>query len=180
MAMLDALIGKCLKDVGDVPIFVSGHSNGSGMSFRFAKESSRRVVAMGVVSGTKAVETPGKLKGSIPTLYIAGEKDPITPWEGGRTKTPWGEKESPAVLKMMDDWATWQGLKVPAEKNPASGGVVTYRYGDVVEVRCVLGHGHAWPGAKADSVAVERAMGPNVAKFDATREILAWFESALR
>ncbi|MBX3113805.1 MAG: hypothetical protein KF836_04495 [Fimbriimonadaceae bacterium] len=193
MAFLDKLVKTCFKETGEVPIFVSGHSNGAGMSFRVAYEWSDRVAGIGIMSGSIALDLKQKSKKQIPTYWLVGEKDPLTPFEGGTTKLEiWGaQKENESVLSMLQKWADWQGITSEPMGGMAQFGnsepfaKVGYWYrssekGDIlIFLYKILGHGHAWPGANKNELP-QAIVGPNVSKLDATTEFIKFFESQLK
>lgn len=180
LAALERILSRCQAELGDVPIFLTGHSNGAGMSFRVAREWPDKVTAMGMMSGNLHTATGDPGKKPIPTLWIVGEKDPLTPFAGGTTKMEfWGtEKENRPVLETAAEWAKWNGFAGEVARSEGKQGVREYRYGNVVWVWECLGHGHAWPGGKKDELP-ESIMGPDVTKVDATNEIVKFFAEQL-
>ncbi|MBA4291842.1 hypothetical protein C0431_02630 [bacterium] len=181
LAALEKILARCQAELGDVPFFVSGHSNGAGMSFRVASEWPDKVRAVGIMSGNLHVPAGARGKKPIPTLWIVGEKDPLTPFAGGTTKMEiWGtEKENRPVLETATEWAKWNGFQGEVKQRAEREGVREYRYGNVVWVWECLGHGHAWPGGKKDELP-ESIMGPDVTTVDATSEIVKFFGEQLR
>jgi len=180
LAFLDKLVNTCFKDIGEVPLFLSGHSNGAGMSFRVAYEWSDRIRAMGMMSGNLLSPLSGQSKKPIPTLWIVGEKDPLSPFEGGTTKLEmWGtEKENRPVMVAARDLLKWQRLDpVSFTQGKKGADIVTLESGSLTILK-LLGHGHAWPGGKKGELP-ESIVGPNVSKLDATSEIIKFFESQL-
>lgn len=181
LAFLDKLAKTCFKETGEVPLFLSGHSNGAGMSFRVAYEWSDRIGAMGMMSGNLLFALDGKSKKPIPTLWIGGEKDPLTPYEGGTTKMAvWGtEKENRPVMDTAKAWLKWQGIDQATFAESKLGSDTIALEAGRLRILKLLGHGHAWPGGKKGELPAS-IVGPNVSKLDATTEIIKFFESQLK
>ncbi|MFM9872268.1 MAG: alpha/beta hydrolase family esterase [Fimbriimonadaceae bacterium] len=180
-AALEKIVGECQKELGNVPLFVSGHSNGAGMSFAVVSEWSDKVTAMGIMSGNLLHKVEGKAKKPVPTLWIVGEKDPLSPFDGGTTKMEiWGtEKENRPVMEASKQWAEWNGYSGAVRKLDVKDGVTEFRYGDVVRVLECMGHGHAWPGGKKGELPAS-IIGPDVAKMDATSELVKFYQMFLK
>lgn len=128
--------------LGDLPNWVSiddhrkyltGFSNGAGMVFRYVASEPKRFRAIAAVAGHCWIH-PVDL-GSIPTLYLIGEDDPILPMNGGIAKTPWGKLANrPPVAETLARWSRAIGIV------PHSPGF---------EVLFLAAHGHHWPGGQA-------------------------------
>jgi polyhydroxybutyrate depolymerase len=104
-------------------VFVTGFSNGAGMTFRFAAERSEMIRAIAPVAGYCWAK-PAK---PIPTLYMIGDADPLVPWHGGEVHVPWGNRKV-VRPRVPDNLRKWK------EACP-----------DFREV-IVPGLGHHWPG----------------------------------
>lgn len=180
LAALDKMIQAAFKEIGKAPLFVTGHSNGAGMTFRVAYEWAGRVQTIGMMSGIRHFPLDKKPPTPIPTLWIVGEKDPLSPFEGGTTKMPvWGtEKDNPPVVESAGEWAAWMDGKGGMASKTESGGVVRMQFGKSVQVWECLGHGHGWPGGKKGELPAS-IIGPEVAKIDATAELLKFFAAHL-
>jgi len=176
---LAKLRDRCRETTGEVPVFLTGHSNGAAMALRTSAAWGDTVAGVAVMAGQfpKSLGTPPKQ--GIPMLYIAGELDELTPWRGGDSQTPWGRKANEPVLDMVGRWVKWQGI----DANPieSSGkGYRTYQWGAVdsrrqARIVRIDGHGHAWPGGVP--TAIDRSMGPASDAVDATNEILSFFDA---
>jgi len=107
-------------------VFVTGFSNGAGMTFRFAAERAEMVAAIAPVAGYCWVKKPKPAK-PVPTMYIIGEADPLVPWEGGEVRSPWGNRivKRPRVPDNLRAWKE-----------------VAPNFSEVI----VPGLGHHWPG----------------------------------
>jgi len=135
-------------------VYLTGFSNGAGMTFRFAAEHVNRVAAIAPVAGHCWAPDP-KPSRPIPTYYLIGDCDPLVPLSGGPARTPWGKVEGrPAVADTLYRWAAAIGSPPGSDQFP---------------VRVIPGHGHHWPGGKA--LLGERLGGPAATDVDATAEI---------
>ena len=182
VGFLNALIGEAEAKVGKVPLFITGHSNGSGMAYQLTSKWKSRVRAIGTVSGQLPVELEGKADQPMPSLFICGSEDPISPWKGGSSSSPWGSKESRPVVEMLNLWTKWQGIPGELVEQPKQSDRTVFESAGkepraVVRVIRLDGHGHAWPGGTKSIV--DRVMGPNTATMDATATILDWFDKYL-
>jgi polyhydroxybutyrate depolymerase len=150
LAVLDDLVG--VIDLSRV--YVTGFSNGAGMTFRFAAEHADRVAAIAPVASHCWVTDPKPVP-SMPTFYLIGDADPLVPLTGGTARTPWGKVVGrPAVADTLQRWAAAIGQQTGS---------------DLFPVRVIPGHGHHWPGGKA--LLGERLGGPAAPEVDATGEI---------
>lgn len=176
-ALLDDLAKRTPYDARRV--YVTGHSNGGGMTFRLAAELSGRLTAIATVAGEVTVKDPKPAK-PLPTLYIYGTRDPLLPIGGGERKTPWGTSTTRPVAEFLAVWA--KGLGCAAEPKPVSekDGVRTVEYppgqpgGPSLTAIYIDGHGHAYPGGK-ESGLPENVLGPNLKKLNATDVIWDFF-----
>jgi polyhydroxybutyrate depolymerase len=159
LAILDDLRGLYDPD----QVYVTGFSNGAGMSFRFAAEHADRVAAIAPVAGHCWVADPKPAR-PVPTFYLIGDADPLVPLAGGAARTPWGKAEGrPAVADTLRRWATAIGQPPGSELFP---------------VTIVPGLGHHWPGGQA--MLGERLGGPTASPVDATAEIWEFFRRHMR
>jgi polyhydroxybutyrate depolymerase len=150
LAVLDDLADR----IDSKCVYVTGFSNGAGMTFRFAAEHAERVAAIAPVAGHCWIADP-KPSRPVPTYYLIGDSDPLVPLQGGNARTPWGKVEGrPAAADTLRRWGEAIG------KPPGS---------DLFPVRMIAGHGHHWPGGKG--LLGERLGGPAATGMDATTEI---------
>lgn len=179
VGFFEALLAQIEPDLGKVPLFITGHSNGSGMTYQLAVRWKSKVRAIASVSGQLPPELVSKADKAVPSLFICGSEDTISPWMGGESSTPWGNKRSRPVLEMLKLWGRWNGIKGEFKESKPSSEQTEYEMlgsdrRQVVRVVRLEGHGHAWPSGT--KTAIDLAMGPNVTKFDATKAILDWFD----
>ena len=158
-------------------IYITGFSNGAGMTFRAGLELSDRIAAIGPVAGHLAVSEP-KPSRRLPTIYLIGTADPLIPLAGGTMKTPWAENNiKPPVNDTLRRWANLLGL--PPEPETATSEREGIRReiwpGGDMEAWFIDGLGHHWPGGMA-------GLNPRIAGapsdlLDATRTIWQFFRS---
>ena len=144
-------------------IFVTGFSNGAGMSFRLAAELPARVAALAPVAGHCWHSAPTSPK-RIPTYFIFGDSDPLLPIAGGTAKTPWGTvTDRPSLKETVDRWVKLSGLTLGSNH---------------CQIKLVPQHGHHWPGGLGKLGT--RLGGPLSTEFNATREIWKFFMANVR
>jgi polyhydroxybutyrate depolymerase len=160
-------------------IYLTGFSNGAGLTFRLAVELGSQVAAIGPVAGYPYLKN-GPPPRPIPTYYMVGSADPLIPWPGGDVLSPWSGKLTsrtplPAIL---DQWRSLSGF-LPSHQtaNDPTGEEKTLGTAPGSEFRCLLvpGLGHHWPGGRDVGVPQE-ILGPRVRTFDATERLWAFFQ----
>jgi len=163
-------------------VYVTGHSNGGGMTLRLAAELPERFVAAGTVAGlvNKDYSKPKKL---LPTLYIYGMEDPVLPIDGGESKLPWGGRKTLPQEELLARWAEVQQCEATPMTRSTKNGVRRMEYppkktGNPFLLIYLEGHGHHWPGGKW--TLPERMIGPDAKNLDATDELWSFFEKATR
>lgn len=177
--LLDSLIHW--YDIDPQKVFVTGHSNGAGMTFRFAAERSERITAIAPVAGHCWIAAPAPAR-PMPTLFIIGELDPLVPYNGGDVRLPWGRKQKdPPVLQTLQRWAAALGCSPTPTEPDSSGTVRTLDFGkgngnSSLVAYIVKGQGHGWPGGDEAGLP-ERMIGPKSKTLDATRVIWKFFSS---
>jgi polyhydroxybutyrate depolymerase len=131
-------------------IYVSGLSNGGGMSFALACRLSDRIAAFGSVAGAYALPwsdcNPSRL---VPAIIFHGTADPIVPFTGG------AESHAGLILPDITQWvsrlAQKNGCNPAPTELPAQGEVREVKYtvcaqGADVDFYIIDGGGHSWPG----------------------------------
>jgi len=159
-------------------VYVTGFSNGAGMSFTLGAKFSDRIAAIAPVS-SQSFAPVDALARPVPVYYLAGTADPLVPYHGGESKLPWGQvRTMPPVQESVDEWVKFDDC--PAEPQVVSNenGVRVLRYGpgkDDAEVlfTTVEGNGHHWPGTVEP---LPKAIsGPGLDPFHATDRIWDFF-----
>jgi len=160
-------------------VYVTGFSNGAGMTFTLGGHFSDRIAAIAPVS-SQSFAPVDQLARPLPVYYMVGTADPIIPFNGGTTTLPWGTtRDFPPVQQSADHWAALDGCPPTPEIVSDKDGVRVQRYGpghDGSEVvyTIVDGNGHHWP----DSVEPLPRMisGPRIDSFSATDRIWEFFK----
>ncbi len=156
-------------------VFVTGFSNGAGMTFRFAAERADRVAAIAPVAGYCWVGDPRPSR-PVPTLYTLGTHDLLIPFRGGQVRLPWHDRlvRRPPVAETLERWAAAIGCS-PVPELRRDGTVRVERYPGPVPFESVLveGLGHHWPGGGGQLN--PRLAGPPSDAVNATEMIWAFF-----
>lgn len=166
VGFLQSLAERLLNDPRFDParLYVTGFSNGAGMTFRVAAEGRFPLAAIAPVAGHVWIDPPRR--DPLPTLYLIGELDPLIPLHGGVARTPWGMREGrPKVAESLSRWATAMNL-------PRLEHVADIPSG-ILQVRLIPGLGHHWPGGQGKMG--EKLGGPIVDHFSANRAIADFF-----
>lgn len=174
VAFLSDLISDARQRFGIDPsrVFVTGHSNGCGMTFKFASERADLIRAIAPSLGQDfASRAPSR---SLPTLYILGEADPLNPLQGGTVHLPWGSHVATPIQVSISNWGKAIGASETPETVRDDEIAKVQRFGPSYEVWMLKGQGHAWPGGESSGLP-ERVMGPNPSKVDATSVICDFF-----
>ncbi len=143
--MLDDLQNKLCVDARRV--YVTGFSNGGGMSYDLACNLAGRIAAFVPASGDYYA-IPGGCHPSRPTpiMEIHGSADPLVPYQGD-SDTSWPH---PAISQWLQDWAArdgcQQGPVVFLQTAQVMGEQWTScQQGAVVVHYRIEGGGHSWP-----------------------------------
>ncbi|MEN6371697.1 MAG: PHB depolymerase family esterase [Armatimonadota bacterium] len=175
-AMIDDLMSSYVIDKRK--IFITGFSNGASMTYRAGVELSKRIAAIAPVSGHLWTK-PETLEREVSVLAITGVEDPLNPFNGGETVSPWRDKEiKPPMAGSIRAWAKLIGCSESIEIRRDENGVKIEAYkgcrNGVEALFCAIdGLGHVWPGGK--SLLHERIVGKGSDKLDATDTIWQFF-----
>lgn len=133
-------------------VYANGLSNGGGMSYLLGCLLSKRIAAVGSVSGAYVFPLdechPSR---PVPMIAFHGTGDPIVPYQGGPSR----DRDVP--LPVIPDWmaarAELNGCDGSPVELPMSGEVSGIRYsgcaqGADVVFYTIQGGGHAWPGGE--------------------------------
>jgi polyhydroxybutyrate depolymerase len=161
-------------------VFVSGFSNGASMSFRAGIELADRITAIAPVAGHLCLKDPQPAR-PLSMLYMIGLADPINPFAGGPTVSPWGSRRvKPPVMDSINAWVRL----IRASHEPVllrdSDGVRQVRFGPgetgcEVQLHTIEDQGHEWPGAQRTLPRI--VSGPQTDKLNATEVIWDFFAS---
>jgi len=159
-------------------VYVTGFSNGAGMTFTLGSRFSDRIAAIAPVSSQSFVHTD-TLARPLPVYYLTGTADPLIPYRGGTVTLPWGKARTlPPVQESADTWAKLDGCPPEPQTVSDENGVRVQHYGpgkDGAEVffTTVEGNGHHWPGTVEPLPHI--ICGPTLDPFHATDRIWDFF-----
>lgn len=178
VGFLAALIQSLERDfpVDATKVFMTGHSNGGIMSFRFGCERPDLVKAVAPVAGS--LETPGcKPSRGTSLLAIHGDSDQNHPLEGGKGSRSIAGVPFTSMAESLSLWTA--GMKCAPPKRSVSGDVATTdwsgcRDGAVARFVVIAGADHPWPGGAARNESLE---GRTSTALDATAEVWKFFVS---
>ena len=159
-------------------VYVTGFSNGSGMTFTLGSHFSGRIAAIAPVSSQSFVHTD-TLARPLPVYYLTGTADPLILYRGGKVTFPWGKTRTlPPVQESTDTWAKLDGCPPEPQTVSDENGVRVLCYGpgkDGAEVvfTTVEGNGHHWPGTVEPLP--HFICGPTLDPFHATDRIWDFF-----
>lgn len=157
-------------------VFVTGFSNGAGMTFRFAAECANRVAAIAPAAGHLWAHDP-KPSRAVPTLYTIGSADLLLPLRGGDVRLPWTNRlvRRPPIAETLERWAVAIGCSpVPVLRNDGAIRVDRYPGPVTFDAVTVEGLGHHWPGGRAQLN--PRLAGPPSDAVNATEMIWEFFK----
>jgi polyhydroxybutyrate depolymerase len=158
VGFLVAVLDDLRELVDPKRIYVTGFSNGAGMTFRLAAEHAERIAAIAPVAGHCPMVDAKPVR-PIPTFYLIGDADPLAPLTGGTVRTPWGKAAGqPPISQTFERWAS------AIDQPPGS---------EMFPVKVIPGLGHHWPGGKG--LLGEELGGPVFSSVDATAEIWEFF-----
>lgn len=160
--LLDALETELCID--PARIYVSGLSNGGGMSHVLACALSDRIAAIGSVAGAQnSYDQPCEITRPIPVIAFHGTDDRIVPYNGQVNRN----YTFPPIADWVAAWAERDGCDADAEiisgdvedDYPVAGDASAVRYVDCdddaeVVFYTIDGGGHSWPGSAEDLPAV--------------------------
>jgi|GEM_PF-306037 len=138
------------------PIHFVGFSNGAAFAHRAVRAQAGFAASLVLICGIPFPErgesefTP--FSPAPPLLTIHGGKDPILPWEGGATVSPWTRKREtrPALAPLLDQWITALGAAPIVDEAAYEGLARRLRGLDDsnawIESYLVEEMGHHWPG----------------------------------
>ena len=97
IGFISALVDTMIKnyDIDTTRIYVMGFSNGSAMAYRVAAELSKKIAAIGAVSGQMAYEYCNP-ELPVPIMHFHGLSDELIPYEGN--------DNIPSVESVMEIW----------------------------------------------------------------------------
>ncbi len=159
-------------------VYLSGFSNGAGMTFRFAAERAELLAGIAPVAGL-CWANHAKPSRPVPTIYLIGDADPLVPLRGGAVRVPWGNRLITRPPATLEHWAIANGCDaIPTDIPGDPSTIETYSHPAQVPFQSVIiaGQGHHWPGGKGQlNPRIGGAIAENA--LDANRMIWDFFES---
>ena len=159
-------------------IYVTGFSNGAGMTFTLGTHFSDRIAAIAPVSSQSFAKVDS-LARPLPVYYLTGTADPLIPYRGGESSIPTFhvEKYLP-VQESVDTWARLDGCPPQPQVVSDENGVRVLRYGpgrgqSEILFTTIEGNGHHWPGTVEPLP--HFICGPTLDPFSATDRIWDFF-----
>jgi polyhydroxybutyrate depolymerase len=160
------------RSIDPARIFVTGFSNGAGMTFRLARELAGGIAAIAPIAGYDS-GGPKPVR-RVPTLFMIGTSDPLLPVAGGVVNTPWADRQERRPIRdMLARWASDNGLSSQPTESGDEDGVSRERWGNGLEAWFIAGLGHHWPGGRAGLN--RRIAGPPSNAVDATAAVWEFF-----
>jgi len=163
--------------IDDARIFVTGFSNGGGMTNRLACELSGRIAAIGTVSGAYSPFAGGCTPvRPIPVITFHGDADPIVNYNGD------ANQNFPPIKDWVANWAQRNGCKQGPETialPDAITDVTAIAYHDCqlnaeVQFYTIHGGGHSWPGGMPTVPA--QIIGKTASDFNASEIMWTFFQ----
>lgn len=173
---LAALIGELSRQlpVDTARVFMTGHSNGAMMSFRFGCERPEMVKAIAPVAGSLEVPTCRAPIGTS-LLAVHGDSDQNHPIEGGEGPRSIAGVPFVSMEKTLSLWTSAMGCD-SNPKRTTEGALTTAVWSgckDGVQAKYIViaGADHPWPGGPsgAQGTAASKAL-------DATAAVWAFFK----
>ncbi len=184
-AVIEDLATRTAIDRGRV--YMTGHSNGAMMAYRFAEEAADLVTAIAAVGGALSVTDPSPSH-SVALLHIHSVDDPRALYDGGEGPPFPGTSRTHVaepVLPGIETWATINGCDSgPVVQQTLVGtgdneGQSVERLvwdcptGASVEHLRLAGSGHGWPGTEVGRI-WQSQIGPPTTLIDASEEVWAF------
>lgn len=168
-------------------VYMTGHSNGAMMSYRFAAEAADLVTAIAPVGGALSVADPSPTR-AIAVLHIHSADDPRALYDGGEgppfpgtSRTHVAEPVRPGI----ETWATINGcspgpvlqqtLVGTGDDEGQTAERLVWDCAEEASVEHLLltGSGHGWPGTEVGRI-WQSQLGPSTTLIDASEEVWAF------
>ncbi|MEX0783253.1 MAG: alpha/beta fold hydrolase [Dehalococcoidia bacterium] len=159
-------------------VFMTGHSNGAIMAWRFGCERADLVAAIAPVAGSLEVRSCAPVRG-VSLLAIHGDADQNHPLEGGRGTRSIAGVDFTSAAESMRLWTEGAGCDSAPVRTPAQGVTTTDAWESCDEgARAILtvihGADHPWPGG---TVLAPEIQGEPSQALNATEVVWGFFES---
>lgn len=159
-------------------VFITGHSNGAIMAFRFACERADLVAAVVPVAGSLEVSECHPSRG-VPLLAIHGDADRNHPLQGGTGSRSIAGVPFRSMADSLRQWTAAVGCADLATTT-TSGPLMTTtwlgcRDGVAAQLMVIAGADHPWPGSHPNRVS--RLQGQPTTLLDATKAAWGFFKA---
>lgn len=130
-------------------VYVSGFSNGAGMTFRLASVLADQIAAIAPVSAPLWIR-PAHIARPVSLLFIVGTADPLNPLAGGNVTMRGNVEHRAPILETVSAWAVLDGCPAAFRTVASIPGVhqTVYapgRQGAEVVCLTIEGMKHHWP-----------------------------------
>lgn len=160
-------------------VFVTGHSNGAMMAFRFACERSQVVGAVAPVAGSLEIPVCAPATG-VDLLAIHGDSDQNHPIDGGEGTRSISGVSSVSMDESLRRWTS--GFDCDAQPTTKTEGAITTttwsgcRDGTTASLIVIAGADHPWPGGQMPP-RTTALQGTPSRELDAARAVWEFFET---
>lgn len=175
VGFLAALIDLIEREapVDPARVFMTGHSNGAMMAFRFGCERPELVKGIAPVAGSLEIPQCKAAKGTN-LLAIHGDADQNHPIDGGQGPRSIAGVDFTSMEKTLSLWTNAMGCGSPA--TTTAGPLTTTEWksckdGTVARYVVIAGADHPWPGG------LPSVLGNATQDLDATKAVWAFFEA---
>jgi polyhydroxybutyrate depolymerase len=129
-------------------VFVTGNSNGAGMTAALACADEGQIAAIAPVSGINLSESCNDVA-PVSVIAFHGDADPLVSYEGGSAAT--AQLDTPSVVGAVGSFAGAAGCDPDPTISAPFEDIELRRWsacepGIGVELYTILGGGHTWPG----------------------------------
>jgi polyhydroxybutyrate depolymerase len=156
-------------------VFMTGHSNGGILSFRFGCERPDLVAAVASVAGSLEIPDCEPAQG-VDLLSIHGDADQSHPFDGGQGPRSIAGVDFVSQARSLELWTKGMGCTAKAGPQPSGETTLITWTGcqDGAEARLLVVHGadHPWPGGVGSRPAAQERTSDTI---DATAVITEFF-----
>jgi polyhydroxybutyrate depolymerase len=179
VGFLRALI-RAWVDAGRVDarrVYITGFSNGAGMTFRAGIELADQVAAIAPLANSPVMAV-NKLTYPVSLIMLWGDADPLNPYQGGVVKRKVGNMQRIGAMAALEQWRTLLGCAADAQTRQLKADLSVKTHagcagGSEAQLYTIAGMGHQWPGGR-DSLT--RISGPGSNTIDATETVWEFFK----
>lgn len=148
IGFISAVIDSMIKNynVDTTRIYVTGHSNGSAMSYRMAAQLSHKIAAIGAVALQMVYEYCNPTH-PVPIIHFHGLSDTTAPYEGGIV---FGDAVIPHLDSTLAIWKEANDCNPTPDTIYNSSGIIGKKWPSIdgngdIELYTIDDWGHGWP-----------------------------------